>query len=206
MVFVDVGANLGYLSLVAARAVGAGGKVICFEPNQMNCGLLYISAKANGFENIEIHPFAVTDTCKSVIYDDINGNGVISEVGAEFAFLPTRYIAMAVTLDHALRDEKQVHVIKMDVEGAEYLVLQGARKLLAAHRPTILSELSPGGLANVSKVSDRDYIQMLVGEGYDISVLREDGDVADCGTDVSKALNHVHQRRESHIDIMALPR
>jgi FkbM family methyltransferase len=76
MVFVDVGANVGFLSLLAARLVGARGKVHAFEPNQYFCKLLQLSAEKNGFENIEIYPMAIADGRKSVLYYNGRGNGV----------------------------------------------------------------------------------------------------------------------------------
>ncbi|MCX7827376.1 MAG: FkbM family methyltransferase, partial [Verrucomicrobiae bacterium] len=60
-VFVDIGANIGYHTLMAAARVGAGGSVIAFEPNPANCALLQKSIAANGFGNIRVHPNAVAD-------------------------------------------------------------------------------------------------------------------------------------------------
>ena len=206
MVFVDVGANLGYLSLVAARRVGGDGKVICFEPHQDLCKLIYMSAKINGFENIEIYPFALADENKAVIYDDMQGNGVISQFDANLETTPLRSIVRALTIDSALRDEGVIHALKMDVEGAEYMVLRGAARVLKKHRPVIFSEFSPPGLRNVSGVAGQEFLRLLIDEDYEITVLGFDMEVIQCGDDVEKVLGYYSEQRTSHIDIMALPK
>lgn len=203
MVFVDIGANLGYLSLVAADAVKSEGRVICFEPNQNNCTLIYMSAKINGFDNIEILPFALADTNKNVVYDDMRGNGIISNFELNLETTPLRYVVRALTLDYALRDEPSIDAIKMDIEGAEYMVLQGAANVLEKHRPVIFSEFSPPGLRNVSGVSGQEFLQHLVGKEYAISILGFDNEVIDCGDDVEKVFQYYSRQLTSHIDIMA---
>jgi FkbM family methyltransferase len=206
MVFVDIGANLGYLSLVAARVVGERGKVICFEPNQENCKLIYLSAKLNGFENIEIYPFALADENKAVIYDDMEGNGIISAFDSNLESTPLRSIVRALTLDSALRDEDSIDVLKMDIEGAEYMVMRGAAGVLKRHRPVILSEFSPPGLHNVSGVSGEEFLRLFVAARYDISVLGFDNEVIECGDDIEKVFRYYTEQRTSHIDIVAFPR
>jgi len=205
MVFVDVGASFGYLSLVAALEVGSEGKVISFEPDPYNCKLLYLSARANELDNVEIYPFALADTSRNVIFDSMQGNGVISNFDVNLAITPMRFVVRALPLDQVLRDEKAIHVIKMDVEGAEYLVLQGAIKLLRSHRPVIISEFCPAGLRNVSGVSGEKYLRTLVDENYTISVLDFDNREIDCGHDIGKVLWYFTQRATSHIDILASP-
>lgn len=206
MVFVDVGASIGYLSLAAAHEVGSVGKVICFEPDLYNCKLLYLSAKVNGFANVEIYPFAIADKSRNVIFDSMQGNGVISDFDVNLESTPMRFVVRAMPLDLVLRDEESIHVLKMDVEGAEYMVLRGAAKTLKQHRPVIISEFSPAGLRNVSGVSGEEFLRLLVDESYDISVLGFDTDVIDCGDDIEKVLSCQSEMLTSHIDIVALPK
>jgi FkbM family methyltransferase len=207
MVFVDVGANIGYLSLIAAREVGSGGKVISFEPGQYFCKLLYLSAKLNGFANVEIYPFAVADQRKNVIYDETHGSGgSISQFDVNLETTALRHIVHALTLDDVLRDEERVHLIKMDIEGAEHLALQGSKNILKSHRPTIISEFSPAGLRNVSGVSGRDFLRELIDAQYDISILEFDNQVIDCGDDIEKVLQRFDKRETSHIDLLMIPK
>jgi FkbM family methyltransferase len=206
MIFVDVGANIGYLSLIAAQAVGSSGKVISFEPGQHFCKLLYMSAKLNGFANIEIYPFAVADQRKMVVYDETHGSGSISRFDVNLETTPLRHIVSAVTLDDVLRDEESVHLIKMDIEGAEHLALQGSKKILKSHRPTIISEFSPAGLQNVSGVSGKEFLRELIVAQYDISILEFDNQVIECGDDIERALQRFDRRDTSHIDLLMTPK
>jgi len=206
MVFVDVGASIGYLSMVAAHAVGVQGKVICFEPDPYNCKLLYLSAKINGFANVEIYPLAVADKSRNVIFDSMQGNGVISNFDVNLESTPMRFVVRTLPLDQILRDEESIHVLKMDVEGAEYMVLRGAANTLKRQRPVILSEFSPAGLQNVSGVSGQEFLRLLIDEGYDISVLGFDNEVIDCGDDIERVFRHYSELLTSHIDIVAFPR
>jgi FkbM family methyltransferase len=206
MVFVDVGASIGYLSLVAAREVGSEGKIICFEPDPYNCKLLYLSAKVNEFANVEIYPFAIADKSRNVIFDSMQGNGVISDFDVNLESTPMRFVVRAMPLDQVLRDEESIHVLKMDVEGAEYMALRGAANTLKQHRPVIISEFSPAGLRNVSGVSGEEFLRLLIDEGYDISVLGFDTGVIDCGDDIAKVLRCYSEMLTSHIDIMAIPK
>ena len=59
MVVLDVGANIGYYSLLAAARVGPTGQVIAFEPGAANTALIQKSAQANGFSNIAVWPKGV---------------------------------------------------------------------------------------------------------------------------------------------------
>ena len=206
MVFVDVGANIGYLSLIAAREVGASGKVISFEPGQHFCKLLYLSAKLNGFSNIEIYPFAVADQRKNVIYDETHGSGSISLFDVNLETTSLRHIVSALTLDDVLRDEESVDLIKMDIEGAEHLALQGAKNILKSHHPTIISEFSPAGLQSVSGVSGKDFLRALIDAQYDISILEFDNQVINCGDDIEKVLLRFDRRETSHIDLLMVPK
>ncbi|MDT5123117.1 MAG: hypothetical protein QOC96_2599 [Acidobacteriota bacterium] len=206
MVFVDVGANIGYLSLIAALEVGKSGKVISFEPSQFFCKLLYMSAKGNGLSNIEIYPFAVADQRKTVIYDETHGNGIISQFDVNLESIASRHIVPALRLDDVLRDEESVNLIKMDVEGAEYLVLRGSENILKSHRPIIISEFSPAGLRSVSGVSDQDFLNELINAGYDISILEFDHQLIECEDNIEKVLRRFDKRDTSHIDLLMIPK
>ncbi|HEX8887734.1 MAG TPA: FkbM family methyltransferase, partial [Pyrinomonadaceae bacterium] len=64
MAFIDVGANIGYFTLMAATLVGRSGRVIAVECNPRNCELLYMSLHRNGFEEVLVYPFALSDAQK----------------------------------------------------------------------------------------------------------------------------------------------
>jgi len=204
MVFIDIGANIGYFSLLAARLVGKEGRVVSFEPFQQNVQLLLASLKLNGFDNIEVYPFAVADKNALWAYDNMGSNGVISEAAFDLSSLLLTTLVWSVTLDSLLRDIQRIDVIKIDVEGAEYLALSGGQRLLRKFRPTIFSEFSPPGLENVSKVSAEFYLHLLlIDEGYSISVIDADGSLIDYGKDIQKVINYFEDTGSDHIDIVA---
>ena len=73
--FVDIGANIGWFSLLAASVVGPAGRVIAIEPNPNNVALLQHSAKDNSFDNIEVLPVAIADRAGAVALETDGSNG-----------------------------------------------------------------------------------------------------------------------------------
>jgi len=206
MVFVDIGANIGYFSLLAAKLIGPNGRVLAFEPSQYNIKLLYLNARINGFENIEIIPSAVADKKTLFAYDSTGSNGVISELSADLSALLSTTLVNSISLDEMLQNINKVDLIKIDVEGAEYLALSGGRKLLKRHRPIIFSEFAPPSLQAVSKVSAETYLQLLlVDNSYNISVLDISGDSIDCNRDINKVIKCFEDAATDHIDLVAYP-
>lgn len=204
MVFVDVGANIGYFSLLAAQLVGAGGKVLAFEPSQRNCTLLQMSITLNNLDNVEIHPFALADRDANVIFDTLVGsNGITSttlEVDeSQLDSLAHKTLVRSVRLDGILHHLERIDVIKMDIEGAEYRALLGAQKLIQKHRPTIFAEYSPGWLPSISQVSGRDLLLLFIEMGYTLAIIEFAGGTVDCGQDPDKVTGLLsEQRSRSH--------
>lgn len=206
MVFVDVGANIGYFTLLGAHLIGPLGKVIAFEPFQSNVKLLYLNAALNGYSQVAIHPFAVADRNGLLAYDNTASNGVISEPRPELGFLQSTTLVPAVRLDDLLGTADRIDAIKLDIEGAEYRALEGAARVLRTHRPHIYSEFSPPALSAVSGATAEAYLQrLLVDEGYCIDVLDRDGTVASCGRDLSKVIEWFERDGTDHIDVLARP-
>lgn len=204
MTFVDIGANIGYFSLLAAKITGTSGKVFSFEPSQFNCRLLYKNATLNNFDNIEIFPVAVADKKQLVFYNENMGNGMIS-FGDTAQLNNATTLLRTVTLDNILAEVNKIDAIKLDIEGAEYLALRGAENLLKKHRPIIFSEVSPEALKNVSQVTTLEYLNFLINLQYNISVLKFNGTVVPCRTDTDKIMRYVNKSYCDHIDILALP-
>lgn len=210
MVFVDIGANTGYFSILAAKLVGTTGRVIAFEPDQRNCLLLQLSAQLNHLSNVDIYPFAVADQDATVVYDRLLGsNGIISQAleveGCEISDLAHRTLVRAVQLDTILGALPRLDVIKMDIEGAEYRALVGAEDLIARHRPIQFLEYSPGLLPGISGVSGKEYLRKLVDLGYALSILVSDGAPVDCKQDVQQVLEYYEMHTIDHLDLMARP-
>jgi len=138
--FIDVGANKGDFSLLAAMVVGNDGRILVFEPEPMNCKWIGESIRLNGYKNISVFDFALSDT-----------NGPASLYLGEKSGLHTLLPGLphhdkgtitisARTLDDVLADvkSKEIAMMKIDVEGAELRVLKGAERTLVENQNIIL--------------------------------------------------------------------
>jgi FkbM family methyltransferase len=144
-VFWDVGANLGFFTLLAARRVGPSGRVVAFEPDPDNAALLRAHVARNGFdalvEVIEAAAWSEPGTVafrRNRLEESLDrGSGCV--VGAAMAAAEVVAV-QAISLDACLGRGRLPDVIKCDVEGAEARVLAGARRLLAVQRPVLIIE------------------------------------------------------------------
>lgn len=211
-VFVDVGANIGYFTLlVATRA--PNGKVFAFEPNRANCGMILASQRVNHLSNVEILPFALGDRRSLLALAVGDGsNGILMEVPQHWGVdrLRNEEIVYADTLDRLLGPVDRVDMIKIDVEGGEAKVLQGARTTIKANRPLIISEFAPPDLQSVSGCSGAEYLELLIGLGYDLSVFQPQPGAPPlkCGRNWRRVLDLYGQCERSgghHIDLVAEP-
>ena len=148
-VFVDIGANIGYYTLIAARAVGESGRVRAFEPDPANFKLLVRNVAANGYSNADLMELAVSDRegdAKLYLNETNRGDHRIYDAGEKRGAVPIR----TVTLDGYFKKlDKRVDFIKMDVQGAEALALAGMKGLLRRNRKVkLLTEFDPGHLRN----------------------------------------------------------
>jgi FkbM family methyltransferase len=201
MVFVDVGANVGYFTMLAASRVGAAGKVIAFEPNPDNCTLLRMSLEANGFGNVTLHAAAVSDTVQEFALEVTGSNGALRDDQRA-----GDVIVRSVVLDACLEDEARVDVIKMDVEGFEGRVLNGMKRTLARHRPIVFTEFSPNDLRRRSGVDPESHLADLVQCGYDLYLLPHEGQRAQTPQSPAEIASAHGIGHSSHLDVVAYPR
>lgn len=146
-VFVDVGANIGYFSLIAAKIVGPSGKVFSFEPLKRLVKQFSESADLNEFKCITIFTKAVGEQVgEAVIGTSVQNIGGSSLVSYDSQQNNERVIV--TTLDSELSHLDKIDLIKIDVEGFEYSVLLGAAKIIQKFKPKILLEFSPSFYKN----------------------------------------------------------
>ncbi|WP_296810905.1 FkbM family methyltransferase [Thiocapsa sp.] len=130
----DIGAHIGYYTLAAAGHVGSEGMVYAFEPLPLNQRFLTGHLQANAVSNVRLVGACVGAAPGTARFDrgQGSGRGRLSDHG------PLE--VTVVTLDDVLQagDIRPPTLLKIDVEGAEYDVLQGAGALLQRHRPSIL--------------------------------------------------------------------
>ena len=144
-VFYDIGANVGYFSVIAARLVGPQGMVLAFEPLTDNSRFIRRNARLNRFRNLEIFQFAVADSCSFADFcvTEYSGGSVLALADHRAPDVERVVRVPTVTIDHLIfeRGFKPPSVIKIDVEGAEAEVLEGMRRCLAIHRPVVIYEI-----------------------------------------------------------------
>lgn len=173
--FVDVGANLGIYTLVASRIVGNLGCVIAFEPSMQSFPLLRKNVALNGLTNICAFRAALSERAEKVrLYHAPccpSGNSL-----AHHPSFPESFEEVVTeTLDAVLQriSAERVDVIKIDVQGAEELVLRGAQKVVASTNPVIIFEFWPEG-ASLLGLSPYGAWNLLEGLGYRFFTVRSD--------------------------------
>lgn len=167
-IFWDVGANLGYFTLLAAACLKNTGQVVAFEPGQAAYAQLTANLALNPFTNILTCPVAVTDREGEAVLHSTpglaDGRANLFQPGAgQTETEPVR----TVTLDGWRSQEHQAppDFIKLDVEGAEPATLTGAQATLAAGEPLLLVEMKEAVFQSLG--TDRTAIQdFLRPQGY----------------------------------------
>ena len=171
--FIDIGANVGFFSLVAARLVGPGGRVVAIEAVPGIAESLADNVRRNGFDHVDVRALAVgaapgegtlrvaSHPGGATLADDDQAPDVIATSGVEVVSLDSLLAVGLLPVPD---------VIKIDVEGHELPVLDGMRGLLAAYGPTLIIELDA---ATVDRLAAKraDLERWLIELGYQVEVL-----------------------------------
>jgi FkbM family methyltransferase len=143
-VVLDLGANIGYYTLLFARLVGERGKVIAFEPDPNNFKLLHKNVCANGYQNVILLNKAVADTQGTVqlfLSEDNKGDHRLYDSGDNRSSI----FVETITIDEAISNiTDRVDLIKMDIQGSEPRPLRGMCQTLANNPDVqLISEFWP---------------------------------------------------------------
>ena len=154
-IFFDIGANIGYYSLVS-KAFNKAIRVIGFEPMPAANKYFKMNVESNDFNNITVEDFALSNfqgdaTFYAIknpkfpeIADHLSGDGGLSSKQSGARSVES-FKVKCITLDEyikmKLKPDDKIDLIKLDTEASEHLVLQGAKNVLANHRPIILCEV-----------------------------------------------------------------
>jgi FkbM family methyltransferase len=172
-VVLDLGANIGYYTLIAANIVGENGEVFAFEPETDNFSILEKNIKLNGYKSITAVQKAVSDkTGKARLYLCREDSSMHSIYGMsnnqQFVEIET------VRLDDYFKNyNNSIDFIKIDIEGAEALALQGMSSILKKNKNLkILTEFNPF-LLKKSGIKPEKYLESLVGWNFKLYHIHE---------------------------------
>lgn len=168
-VAVDVGANVGWHTLLMGALVGPAGRVYAFEPNETTRARLVAAVQANHLAHVIVDPRAVADRRRVAGFEAPAAGHVWDGTGrltSEVAGGATRVECLTLDAFVAERGVDRLALIKIDVEGWELPVLRGARQLLKSLRPVVVFEVDPeyvsrgGGTAAdlMAGFADADYL------------------------------------------------
>lgn len=168
MTVVDVGANLGYYTLLLADLVGAEGRVHAAEPNPRMASLLRRSLRINGFSgrvSVCPDPLSARAGEKVVLHvpADLPQNG---HLRADGVGLPGTYALTTTTLDDIVGDGP-VDFIKIDAEGAEQAIWQGMGRVLARRNPLVVFiEFTPDRYQDAAA-----FLQQMLETGFALAIV-----------------------------------
>jgi FkbM family methyltransferase len=177
MVVCDIGANLGYYSLLASRAVGPSGKVIAVEPDPDNLRLLERNLRTNQATNVVIRGCAVGATRGTAVLHKSPENRGDHRLYSNGEAARTSVTVPVWTVDEICAEEgvSELQCVKMDVQGYEPFVLRGMEQVLArSPSVTLLTEFWPMGMEQAGG-SSRDFFQWFEQHGFSAYVLNRDG-------------------------------
>jgi FkbM family methyltransferase len=145
MVVYDLGANLGFFTLLGARLVGLEGKIFSFEADPDAAGRLKEHVEKNAFPNVRVIQQAAWSSTGSIAFsrtdEAISPDLGLGKVVPSPKASETTIQVPCTCLDDFAKTHPAPGFIKCDVEGAEYEVFRGARKMISEHRPLVACEV-----------------------------------------------------------------
>jgi len=172
-VALDIGANIGYYTLILARLVGDDGKVFAYEPDPSNFALLKKNVEANGYKNVVLVQKAVSNkTGPARLY-------LSPETPADHRIFDSGDGRQSVAIETVRLDDYfknyngKIDFIKMDAQGSEGGIIQGMPNLFKKnHNVKIAMEFSPGALQK-SGTAPEDCLNLLTGLGFKLFEIAE---------------------------------
>ena len=199
MTIIDIGANLGYYTAIASRLTGDKGLVIAFEPEPNFFKLLSRNISRNNLNNVACFELAIAEkNGLTDLYLSSENKGHNSIIRSEE--LKTSVMVKTTTLDDFLVSQKsaKVDIIKMDIEGAEILALEGMRETLTKHLPLLFLEFSPHSIIKINR-NPIDLLSTLRKIGYSIFEINKASQCLDNITDFQKFIESIPKGKYADI-------
>lgn len=169
MVFFDIGAHVGFYTLLASNRVSSNGRVVAFEPLPRNLKYLYQHLRLNRIENVQVIEAAVTDSNGSIEFEE-HASSSMSRI-TPGGSLQVKTVSIDMLLSHGMIPAPAC--MKIDVEGAELQVLKGAAETLRRYHPTLVLSTHGSWLHQQSTLYLKD-------TGYRVISIQSDVLLATC--------------------------
>jgi FkbM family methyltransferase len=209
--FVDIGANLGYYSLLVASQCPQA-KIYSFEPDQKNFHLFQTSIIYNQFQHlIKAYPLAVSNETKNIVISSLGNNGnfgarftgnskqdLITHIHGENPYFQE---ISAVSLDDFLPDI-ELDLVKIDIEGYEPFAIQGMRQLLIKNKPIILLEFAPSNLVGLGQTDPQQFLETFMELEYTFNVIDREGEVISYQQDLDRLIREFPSYQSHHLDLL----
>ena len=203
-VFLDIGANIGYFTMLASSLVKANGKVIALEPNPQNLQLIYSSLLESRVENVTIYPYAASDVTTILRFITVGSNGgVVTEKSKD---TPHNLLVPSVILDEILKNELKIDLIKIDIEGHEPAAVRGMERLIKRLKPKIVTEFFPWAMQINNTALPITYLEQLIAFDYELSIIETSGNCLRMAN-AEKILNYWKSldKKTANLDLFAQP-
>lgn len=173
-VAIDLGANIGYFSVIIGNLVGPSGKVYAFEPNDRNFLMLKNNLTFNKLDNVQVFKAVAGATCGVArLYEfvsDNQGAHQITTVGSTYELFEKSSLHPMITVDSLMAaGVDKVDFIKLDTQGAEPLILHGGRELIKANSSHLNMVVEFNGLHMEKQygIKPFDYYRYILDLGFD---------------------------------------
>ena len=169
-VFLDIGANIGYFSLLAANKEPTS-KIFSFEPVKNLLQKLEKNISVNNFRNITAVNAAISDTIEEKeLFVSAADNSGMSSFHPPENYSGTKEKVKVVTIDSWFKTAglSKIDLIKLDIEGSELAALKGMQEVLQIFKPVVIAEINPEtlGLFNLTPADVYEYLTNLDFTGY----------------------------------------
>lgn len=166
-IVIDVGANIGYYTLLFAKLVGPTGHVYSFEASPKNCKILQKNIEANNYKNVTLIQKAVSNKDEQISFYTSP-----KHTSENFLFKPNiaheEIKIQAVTLDNYFENQNKIDFMKIDIAGAESLALERMDSILKRNNNMkIIQEWWPNAIRKHGKEPDK-HLNYLIKLGYKI--------------------------------------
>lgn len=205
----DVGGHHGLMAIMSAKATGPSGTVITFEPNPNARVHLEKHLRLNNVDNVVIEDLALSDSEGVATFyvqsGDVTWNSTLVREFAANNRATSAISTATVTLDSYVSRRSLVpRIVKIDTEGSEFLVLQGARETLKKYRPILIVEFNPLS-AQAAGTTVESYVRFLSDQDYSMIVLRKNALGYYRWTNQEPFDQHKHARTDNQVNVICIP-